>query len=65
MPRNKGPIGAEARRWQLGRRVSRSTTNEQGTVVETGPSIKVRWDGGGTSYFRLLPANVSVIELKK
>ena len=61
MPRNKRPSEAEARRWQLGRRLSRNDTNEQGTVVEAERSIKVKWDAGGTSYFRLLPANVRVI----
>ena len=62
---NKRSIEAIARQWQLGRRLSRDDTNEQGTVVETGRSIKVKWDGGGTSYFRLLPANVRVIQLIK
>jgi hypothetical protein len=56
---------AEARQWQIGRRLSRNDTNEQGTVVEADRSIKVKWDGGSTSYFRRLPANLSVIQLTR
>ena len=35
-----------------GQRVCRMTTDELGTVVEADGKIKVKWDGGRTSYFR-------------
>jgi hypothetical protein len=38
--------------WQVGQRVSRKNTAEFGTVVKINGSIKVKWDGGRTSYFR-------------
>jgi hypothetical protein len=38
--------------WRVGQRVSRKTTGELGTVIETDGAIKVKWDGGRTSYFR-------------
>jgi hypothetical protein len=38
--------------WQVGQRVIRKDDEELGTVVETDGSIKVKWDGGSTSYFR-------------
>jgi len=38
--------------WLVGQRVSRIDTEELGTVIEINGAIKVRWDGGRTSYFR-------------
>jgi hypothetical protein len=47
--------------WQIGQRVSRKSTDELGTVVEINGSIKVRWDGGATSYFRHgAPGNIQL-----
>jgi len=44
---------------RAGDRVSRKDSDERGTVVESDGEIKVRWDGGGTSYLRKdRPANV-------
>jgi hypothetical protein len=37
--------------WQVGQRVSPIDTEELGTVVKINGSIKVKWDGGRTSYF--------------
>jgi hypothetical protein len=37
---------------QTGQRVSRKDTDELGTVVEADGHIKIKWDGGETSYFR-------------
>jgi hypothetical protein len=65
MARDKRSVEAEARRWQLGRRLSRNDSGEQGTVIEADRSIKVKWDGGGTSYFRRLPATIRVIQMTK
>jgi hypothetical protein len=59
MIQNKDAVEAERRQWQEGRRVSRKDTGELGTIVETNGNIKVKWDGGRTSYFRRnIPANV-------
>jgi uncharacterized Zn-binding protein involved in type VI secretion len=41
MARDKRSVEAEARRWQLGRRLSRNDSGEQGTVIEADRSIKV------------------------
>ena len=38
--------------WLVGQRVSRKDTEEHGTVVETMPVLKVKWDLGRTSYYR-------------
>jgi len=38
--------------WHVGQRVSRTDTDELGTVMKINGSIKVKWDGGRTSYFR-------------
>lgn len=47
----------------LGQRVVRNDFNEEGTVVEVGGQIKVRWDSGRTSYFpRDKPRNVRLKE---
>jgi len=43
---------ADRATWHVGQRVARKNTQELGTVVEHNGSIKVRWDGGRTSYFR-------------
>jgi hypothetical protein len=49
-----------------GQRVSRIDTEELGTVVEADGEIKVKWDGGRTSYFRRdKPANVTPKETKR
>ncbi len=45
--------------WYVGQRVAREGSDEQGTVIETMPRLKVKWDGGSTSYFnRDKPGNV-------
>ena len=46
------PVTADRATWPIGQRVSRKDTKELGTVVQTDGSIRVRWDGGRTSYFR-------------
>ena len=38
--------------WRVGQRVARKDTRECGTVTETDGNVKVKWDGGRTSYFR-------------
>jgi hypothetical protein len=49
--------------WRVGKRVSRKDAEEFGTVVEANDEIKVKWDGGRTSYFRRdQPANVRSVE---
>jgi hypothetical protein len=49
--------------WRAGQRVSRKDTEELGTIVEANGKIKVKWDGGRTSYFRRnMPANVRLKE---
>lgn len=36
-----------------GQRVTRLDSDEKGTIAEASTSeVKIRWDGGGTSYFR-------------
>jgi hypothetical protein len=48
--------------WLVGQRVSRKDADDLGTVIETMPKLKVRWDRGQTSYFdRERPANVRKI----
>lgn len=49
--------------WQVGQRVSRKDTQERGTVVQTMPRLKVKWDGGQTSEFRRNHAG-NVIKLR-
>jgi hypothetical protein len=45
--------------WQVGQRVSRKNSDELGTIVEANGEVKIKWDGGRTSYFRRgMPANV-------
>jgi hypothetical protein len=47
--------------WQVGQRVCREDTQELGTIVEADHQIKVKWDGGRTSYFdRDKPSNVKL-----
>jgi hypothetical protein len=44
---------AETSTLKLGQRVTRKDTTEGGTVVEADSRrIKVKWDGGATSYYR-------------
>jgi hypothetical protein len=38
--------------WEIGQRVTRHDSGERGTVVGNDGSIKVKWDGCSTSYFR-------------
>ena len=45
-------VTANRTTWHVGQRVSRKNTEELGTVVKVNGSIKVKWDGGSTSYFR-------------
>ena len=48
--------------WQVGQRVRRDDRKEQGTIIEANGTIKARWDGGGTSYFkRGKPGNVQLV----
>jgi hypothetical protein len=48
--------------WLIGQRVSRKDGGELGTVIETLPRLKVKWDRGRTSYFpRHHSANVKNI----
>ena len=48
--------------WQAGQRVIRKDSEEEGTVLEAGTAIKVKWDGGRTSYFvNRNEANVQLI----
>lgn len=37
--------------WLVGQRVARKNADERGTVIEVNGKIKVKWDGGRTSYF--------------
>jgi hypothetical protein len=45
-------VSANRATWPVGQRVSRKDTQELGTVIKINGSIKVKWDGGRTSYFR-------------
>lgn len=48
--------------WPIGQRVSRKDTSELGIVVGTNGQIKVKWDGGATSYFAHgKQANVEIV----
>jgi hypothetical protein len=59
------PNGEQAD-WRIGNRVSRQDTDELGTVVAANGNIKVKWDGGRTSYFRRgEQANVRLMETKQ
>jgi hypothetical protein len=62
MDQNKEWTAAERLRWQPGRHVCRKDSDEPGAIVEADGSIKVKGDGGSTSYFRHLPANVRLKE---
>ena len=43
----------------VGQRVRRKDSDEQGTVVEANGEVKVKWDGGSTSYAkRGKPGNI-------
>ena len=53
------PTVEDRSNWQAGQRVTRKDADELGTVVKINGNIKVKWDSGGTSYFRHgEPANV-------
>jgi hypothetical protein len=40
--------------WRVGQRVARKNSDELGTIVEAdAQKVKVKWDGGKTSYFRI------------
>ena len=48
-----GPIPSDdPAMWRVGQRVSRRDSKELGTVTAINGKIKVKWDGGRTSYFR-------------
>ena len=50
--------------WRVGQRVARKDTRECGTVIEVDGNVKVKWDGGRTSYFRHGDkANVQIEEI--
>jgi hypothetical protein len=38
--------------WPVGQRVTRKTSDAEGTVADTANPIKVSWDDGATSYYR-------------
>jgi hypothetical protein len=50
--------------WTVGQRVTRKDSDELGAVVEVYLGVvKVRWDGGSTSYYRPgEPGNVKLAE---
>ncbi len=49
--------------WLPGQRVSRTDTDDLGTVIESDGDIKVKWDNGQTSYFeRHMPSNLKRVE---
>lgn len=45
-------LGRDAATLQVGQRVCRKTSEELGTVAEANGKVKIKWDGGRTSYFR-------------
>jgi len=49
--------------WKVGQRVAHKNTKELGIITETDGAIKVKWDGGRTSYFRREHANVQLEQL--
>jgi hypothetical protein len=52
--------------WRVGERVSRRDSEEQGTISgAAGSKIKIKWDGGATSYYdREKPGNVRLVKGK-
>ena len=50
--------------WRVGQRVCREDSEEAGTIVQAEKhTIKVKWDGGRTSYYdRKLPSNVKLAD---
>jgi hypothetical protein len=61
MPEVTTAATADRATWRVGQRVSRNNTDELGTVVKINGSIKVKWDGGSTSYFRHgIPGNIQL-----
>ena len=62
----KPKSGLDAATLQAGQRVSRKTTGELGMVIEADGEVKVKWDRGGTSYFRRnKSADVRLVETKR
>jgi len=47
-----GRLARNSPRWRVGSRVARKDGPILGTIVDAGGRIKVKWDGGETSYFR-------------
>jgi hypothetical protein len=65
MPSPKTAIGQDRDNWRVGQRVTRRDTEEQGTIAAANGQIKVKWDGGRTSYYdRITPANVQLSQSK-
>jgi hypothetical protein len=53
MPPDKPELGSDRTKWRVGRRVSRKGSRALGTVAEVSEHcIKIKWDNGGTSYYR-------------
>jgi hypothetical protein len=61
MPTNESEHRAH---WRVGQRVVRKDSDENGTVLEVDRgTVKVKWDGGRTSYFRPdTPGNVQLAD---
>ena len=49
---NQTKPGKDAALLKRGHRVRRKDADESGTVIAADGKIKVKWDGGRTSYFR-------------
>ena len=63
---NRTKPGKDAALLKRGQRVRRKNADESGTVIEADGEIKVKWDGGRTSYFRRdQQANVRLEEPNK
>jgi len=63
---NRTKPGKDAALLKRGQRVRRKNADESGTVIEADGEIKVKWDGGRTSYFRRdRQANVRLKEPNK
>ena len=61
MPEVTSAATADRATWQVGQTVSSNSSDELGTVVKINGSIKVKWDGGSTSYFRHgTPGNIQL-----
>ena len=44
-------LHADRADWKVGQRVARANGDELGLVVDVSATVKVKWDGGGTSYY--------------